>query len=515
VKLAGMVTPDPATGQLTIRFENLPQNPLSSFQMHFFGSESGLLATPTQCGTYPVTSVFTPWDSSLPPQTSTQYFNIDSGPNGTPCPGETRPFEPHFVGGVKDANAGVHSPFAVEITRSDGNQNLSQISISTPPGFTATLRGVPYCPDAALAKAELAGYSGLAEEAQPSCPSASQIGVSTAGSGAGAHPVYLSGRVYLAGPYKGAPLSLAVVTPVVSGPYDLGNVVVRVALHVDPETAQIEAVSDPLPQIFQGIPLRLRSVIVELNRSGFSLNPTNCDPFQVSAAIAGSEGTTSSPSSRFQVANCASMPFHPKLSLKLTGGLKRLGHPGIHAVFRTQPGETDPSSLAVTLPPNELLDNNHFSSVCTRVAYAADQCPAGSRLGSVEVTSPLLEKPLTGSAYLRSSTKGLPDLALSLNGQIHIDAIARIDAVNGGLRTTFQTIPDVPLGTVVLNLKGGDKGLIENSEPLCGLGQKASVSMRGQSGKRISERLPLKLNCGSGHARRRRDAHVPGHWSHR
>ncbi len=495
VKLSGIVTPDPATGQLTITFENLPQNPLAAFNMHFFGSQSGLLATPTQCGTYPVTSVFTPWDSSLPPQTSTQYFNIESGPNGSPCPGSTRPFNPHFTGGVKIANAGVHSPFAVEITRADGDQNLSQITIATPPGFTATLRGVAYCPDAALAKAEQGGYSGLAEEASPSCPSSSQVGVSTAGSGAGTHPVYLPGKVYLAGPYKGAPLSLAVVTPVVSGPYDLGNIVVRVALHVDSETAQITAVSDSIPQIFEGIPLRLRSVIVELDRPGFSLNPTDCNQFAVNATIAGSESGAAGLASSFQVANCAGLPFQPKLSLKLTGALGRRGHPGVHAVLRTQPGEADPSMLAVTLPPSELLDNSHFGTVCTRPAFAAEQCPPGARLGSAEVTSPLLERPLIGSAYLRSSTGGLPNLALSLNGQIHIDAIARIDAVNGGLRTTFQTIPDVPLGTVVLDLKGGSKGLIQNSEPLCGSQRNASVVMHGQNGKRLSRQLPLELAC--------------------
>ncbi len=230
--------------------------------MHFFGSERGLLATPTQCGTYPVNSTFTPWDSVLPEQTSTQFFTLDSGPERRrACPGPTRPFNPGFQAASAGNTAGAHTPFSLDLTRNDGDQNLSGLNVTTPPGFSATLAGIPYCSDAALAAAAEPSYSGLEEEANPSCPAASQIGTATTGAGAGTHPVYVPGKVYLAGPYKGAPLSLAVITPALSGPYDLGNVVVRAALHVNPETAQITAVSDPLPQILEGIPLRLRSIL--------------------------------------------------------------------------------------------------------------------------------------------------------------------------------------------------------------------------------------------------------------
>ncbi len=290
IKLAGSVEPSPQTGQLEFSLQNLPQTPFSDFNLHFFGSERGLLATPTQCGTYPVTSTFIPWDAALSKQTSTQYFTLDSGPGGAPCPGAVRPFTPGFSAASTGNTAGAHTSFSIDITRSDGDQSLTGLSITSPPGFLATLKGVPYCSGAALVAAMQPSYSGLAEESSPSCPAASQIGIATAGAGAGTHPVYLPGKVYLAGPYKGAPLSLAVITPAVSGPYDLGNVVVRAALHVNPETAQITAVSDPLPQILQGIPLRLRSILIELNRQNFTLNPTNCDPFSVQGQITGDQG---------------------------------------------------------------------------------------------------------------------------------------------------------------------------------------------------------------------------------
>ncbi len=316
VKLAGVIRPDQQTGQLTISFENLPQSPFSDFNLHFFGSERGLLATPAQCGRYPVTSTFTPWDSALSEQTSTQYFTLSEGPGGTDCPGSSRPFNPHLGSGVTDTTAGAHSPFFVNLTRPDGDQTLSKLTVSTPPGFSATLAGIPYCSNASIAAAAASTYSGTVEESSSKCPLASQVGTATTGAGAGNHPVYLSGKVYLAGPYKGAPLSLAVITPAVSGPYDLGNVVVRAALHVNPETAQITAESDPLPQILQGIPLRLRSILIELNRRGFALNPTNCDPFSLEAQIGGDQGAMADLSSHFQVADCTSLPFAPKLGVE-------------------------------------------------------------------------------------------------------------------------------------------------------------------------------------------------------
>jgi hypothetical protein len=498
VKLAGTVKPDPQTGQLVTEFTNLPQSPLTEFNLHFFGAERGVLATPTQCGTYAVNSTFTPWDSFLPDQTSTQFFTLSSGPDGAPCPGPARPFNPGLEAASLGNTAGAHSPFSLTLTRNDGDQFLGALDVRTPPGFSATIAGIPYCPDAAIAAAGAAGYSGLAEQATPSCPAASQIGTSTTGAGAGTHPLYLPGRVYLAGPYKGAPLSLVVMTPAVSGPYDLGNVVVRTALNIDPTTAQITAVSDPLPRILEGVPLRLRSIRIDLDRPGFSLNPTNCEPFAVHATIFGDQGGQSALDSHFQVANCDRLRYGPKLSLHLKGGLKRRGHPAIKAVFKTKPGEANSRRVSVALPEGELLDNAHIGNVCTRVQFNANACPAASVLGSAEATTPLLEAPLKGNVYLRSSSHELPDLVMDLKGQIDIQLVGTIDTVKGGaLRTTFETVPDAPVSTFVLNLAGGAKGLLVNSESLCGSPKKAAVKMTGQNGAVVSTKTRLQASCGS------------------
>jgi hypothetical protein len=508
IKVAGTITPDPVTGQIVITFTNLPQAPLTRFTMHIFGSERGPLATPTQCGTYPVESVFTPWDSALPEQTSRQFFTVDQGPNGTPCPGPQRPFSPGFQASAAGNTAGAHSPFSINLTREDGDQNLTGLSVITPPGFAATLKGIPYCPQAAIDQLGNSLYSGLSEIASSACPVASLVGNVTTGTGAGTHPLYLPGKVYLAGPYKGAPLSLEVVVPAVSGPYDLGNVAVRAALYVDPTTAQVTTVSDPFPKIVAGIPIRTRQILINLDRPGFALNPTNCDPFAVDATLSGDEGAIANLSSHFQVANCVSLPFAPKLNLKLTGGVHRRGHPAIHATLETNPGEANPAGVSVTLPPSELLDNAHIGTVCTKPQFAQGACPARSLVGYAEAATPLLDQPLKGPVYLRSSTRGLPDLAIDLQGQIPITVIGQVDSVDAGLRTTFPTIPDVPVGRFTVNFLGGNKGLVQNSETLCGTHKKATVQMAGQNGEAAAQHSELQVTCGKGNeARKTHRAH--------
>ena len=506
IKLAGTVTPDPVTGQLVINFTDLPQSPLTAFDMHFFGSERGILATPTQCGTYPVTTLFTPWDSSLGTQTSTQYFTLDSGPNGASCPGGQRPFTPTFQTASTGNTAGAHSSFWLDFTRPDGDQNLAAVNVTTPPGFLATLAGIPYCPDAALAAAADSSYSGLAEEANSSCPLASQVGTAQAGAGAGSHPVYIDGKVYLAGPYKGAPLSLAVITPAISGPYDLGNVVVRVALNVDPVDAHITAVSDQLPLILAGIPLRLRSILIDLDRPDFALNPTNCSPFSVRATVLGDQGGSAQLARYFQVANCRALPFEPRLALRLSGGKGRTQNPALKATLTTKPGEANIARTAVTLPASELLDNAHIQNPCTRVQFAGERCPPGSVVGFARAETPLLEKPLEGPVYLRSSSHQLPDLVADLRGQVEIVLDARIDTVHGGLRTTFETVPDAPVTKFTLSLYGGDKGLLANSRPLCKAPLVAVEKMSGQNGVVLNKKTRLRVSCGARASHRRHQA---------
>jgi hypothetical protein len=494
IKLAGTVNPDPNTGQVIVDFPNLPQSPLEEFDLHVFGAERGLLATPTQCGTYAVKSTFIPWDEVLPSQTSTQFFHLESGPEGQPCPGAIRPFNPSFTAASSGNTAGAHSPFSLDITRPDGDQSLTGITVRTPPGFSATLAGIPYCPEAAIEAARTTPY-GVGEAAAPSCPAASQIGTGVAGAGSGTRPIYLNSQVYLAGPYKGAPLSLVVITPAVTGPYDLGNVVVRAAIYINPTDAHVTAISDPLPQIHEGILLRLRRILIKLDRPGFALNPTNCDPFNVTATLGGDQGASSTIDSHYQVANCANLPFAPGLAMKLTGGLKRRGHPSIHAELTMPGGEANLKTVQVTLPKGELLDNAHIGTVCTRPQFATDSCPAGSRMGKATVRSPLLDHLLVGDVYLRSSTKQLPDLAIDFEGQIDFEAVARIDSVNGSLRARFENLPDVPVSQVVVDLLGGSKGLLQNSETLC-VGKKfAAIDMTGQNGAEFENKSKLQVSC--------------------
>ncbi len=486
IKLLGSVKADPQTGQLVTTFDNLPQAPYTEFDLHFFGSERGLLATPTKCGTYPVKSEFVPWASELPNQTSTQFFTIDSGPGGGPCPGDKLPFTPSFRAAAAGNAAGTHNPFSVNIQRPDGDQYLSTVGVKTPPGFTATLKGIPPCADSTLDAIADPGYSGVAERAAPKCPAASQVGTVSAGAGAGSRPVYVNGKVYLAGPYKGAPLSFAIVTPAVSGPYDLGNVVNRVAIHVDPVTAAVTATSDPLPQIIDGIPLRLRSVLINLDRPSFTLNPTNCSQFDVTGLIGGEEGAAASPTNHFQVANCDSLGFEPKLTTVLKGGTKRTAHPALTATLtQDSSGESNISRAVVTLPRSEFLDQAHIGTICTRVQFAAEQCPAASIYGKAKAFTPLLDQPLEGPVYLRSSSHTLPDLVAALKGPasqpIEIDLAGRIDSKGGGIRTTFESIPDQPVSRFVLQMKGGKKGLLQNSKNICKDRNLTQVKLVGQN----------------------------------
>jgi hypothetical protein len=509
VKIPGEVYPDPVTGQIVIDFQNLPQSPFEAFRLHIFGSERGILATPTKCGTYEVKTHFVPWNNALPDQDATQFFTIDSGPNGTPCPGAARPFAPHFETGSAGNTAGDYSAFAVKVDRDDGDQFVSGLSVVTPRGFAANLKGVPYCPDATIAQIDSPARSGAAEQLAPLCPAASQIGTVTASAGAGSRPLNVPGKVYLAGPYRGEPLSLVVVIPAVSGPYDLGNIAVRAAINVNPVTAQVATLSDPLPQMIEGIQLRTRSLRVDIDRPNFALNPTNCNPLSVAAHLVGLEGATSSLSRHFQVANCAAMNFGPKLNLFLSGGVKRRGHPAVKAVLRSQPGESNLKRTSVALPKGSLLDNGHIGTVCTRPQFASNTCPEGSLLGTAEAVTPILDQPLRGNVYLRSSNNNLPDLVADLEGQIDIELAAKLDTVNGGsLRTTFQSVPDAPVSEFRMKLAGGKKGLLQNSETLCGKPKYALTKMVGQNGVRRKTRTKLRVKCGSKRSRHARAARV-------
>ena len=373
VKLPGHVIPDPNTGRLRAIFDENPQLPFSSFQLEFFGGATAPLRTPATCGNYSTTSEMTPWSApdSGPPATPSDTYAISQGPGGA-CASNVNalPNSPSFDAGTVSPIAGQYSPFVLNLRRNDGTQQFSALNLTPPPGLVGKLAGTPYCPESALVAA--AQKSGNAEKASPSCPAASKVGTVSVGAGAGPAPYYAEGTAYLAGPYKGAPLSMAIITPATAGPYDLGTVVVKTALNLNPETAQITAVSDPIPSILQGIPLDVRSVQVRLDKPEFTLNPSSCDPMAVTGQLFSVLGQVTSLENRFQVAECGRLAFKPKLSIRLKGGTKRGAHPELRAVL-TMPRGANIAKASVALPKSAFLDQSHIGTVCTRVQFAADQ----------------------------------------------------------------------------------------------------------------------------------------------
>ncbi len=505
LKLAGKVTPDPQTGQLTSVFENNPQLPFTDFKLHFFGGARGALANPVTCGEVSTTTHLTPWsavDLDNPAESEVAHpsdgFKINSGPNGSACANtpQQRPLAPGFKAGTVGTKAGAKTPFMMTLTRPDGQQELSSLSLTTPPGFTASLKGVPYCSAAQIAAAE--HNRGKAEQASSSCPAASQVGSVSATAGPGSEPISVGGKAYLAGPYKGAPISMVFITPAVAGPFDLGTVVVRNGVYVNPETAQITVKSDPIPQIVEGIPLRIRSIAVNIDRSSFAVNPTNCEPMSVAATVNGASGASANVSSRFQVGDCDSLGFKPKLDLSFFGPTHRSAFPKLRAVLTAREGDANIGRAQVTLPKTEFLEQAHIRTVCTRVQYAAQACPAASVYGFARAWSPLLDQPLEGPVYLRSSDNTLPDLVASLDGQIHVDLVGRIDSINARIRNTFETVPDAPVSKFELTMQGGKKGLLVNNTELCKAKQKPRATARftGQNGALQEIKPVVKTSCG-------------------
>jgi hypothetical protein len=511
-KLIGSVRPDPVTGQVRIYFDGLPQVPFDNFQLHLFSSDRGLMATPTQCTVYKVGAHFFPWNGVLPDQESSQVFTIDSGPNGTLCPGEPRPFHPRLLAGTTNPVAGDFSNFTLRLDRDDGDQFLGDLNFRLPPGFTGDLRGIPYCPEPAIARA--ANNEGRAEQAASSCPAASQIGTTNVAAGPGSHPFHAVGRMFLAGPFKGAPLSLVAVTPALAGPYDYGVVVVRVALHIDPLTAQVSAVSDTVPSIIGGIPIRMRSIQVNIDRPNFTINPTNCDPLSVDSQGIGDQGTVTDFSSYFQAVNCASLAFAPRMTVRQVGGRKgtrRATDPELQFDLRTRPGDANIKALTVTLSGAYAIDQNHLGNICSEKELAENQCAGRNPIGRTTTTTPLLDQPLSGPVYAVSGSGGLPKLAFILAGQVTLVPRAETTTLTkngvGHLRTTAPVVPDAPIGHFALRVFGGKRGYLSNTRNLCAKPPTFNIAYTAQNGKATRESIKVKLPCGGKRHQKRHSPH--------
>jgi hypothetical protein len=503
-KLAGKGELDPQSGQISVQLKEAPELPLQEVGVHVFGGPRGALTTPPTCGEYATASELTPW--SAPPAGNAfaeDSFEIGAGPNSGPCPATVAqmPHAPAFSAGTLSPAAGTYSPLLMKLSRADGSQRWSRLEATLPLGLSAKLAGVGECSGAQIAKARSREVpnQGSLEQADPSCPASSQLGTFTAAAGSGPTPYYAAGRAYLSGPYKGAPLSVVAIAPAVAGPFDLGTVVIRNALYLDPTTAQGRIVSDPFPQILDGVPVDLRSVAIKVDRPNFTRNPTSCAEKSFAGTLTSALGTPAALFQRFQVGGCSSLPYKPKLSARLFGPIHRGGHPRFRAILTAKPGEANTASLSFTLPHSEFIDQGHFRTICTRVQFAANQCPAGSVYGYVKATSPLVDYTLQGPIYLRSSNHTLPDAVAALRGPpsqpIEIDAVARIDSVKGRLRSRVETVPDAPITKVIVSLQGGKKGLFQNSTNICKGAFRISASFEAQNGKAHDTQPPLKAQC--------------------
>ena len=518
---------DKRSGRVVTIVNDAPPAPYEYFKLHFREGGRSPLVTPPHCGIFKTTASFVPYSAFDPAHPSADELvgregstEIEAGVTGGACPpGGVPPFDPEFEAGSINNNAGSFSPFNMRLQRHDGEQDMTKFSAVLPPGVLGSLAGVGKCSDADVAAAK--AKSGSEEQASPSCPADSQIGESTVGAGVGPVLTYIPGKLYLGGPYNGDPLSVISITPAVAGPYDVGNVVVQEALTLNPKTAEVEvdgANSDPIPHILEGIPAKVRDLRVYVNRDHFILNPTNCAETSAKSTLFGAyldvfSSADDRPvdlSTRYQAADCANLGFHPHLGLHLKGGTRRGAYPGLKAVYSPKKSDANIKGLVVRLPRSAFLEQGHIRTICTRVQYAAENCPKAAQYGYIKAWTPLLEEPLQGPVWLRSSSHKLPDLVFDLRGLVDVEVSTRIDSVKGGIRASVEDAPDAPISRVLLRMQGGKKGLIVNSRNICVKPKRnhANVVGSGQNGKRFKARPLMQVRCGKvrSHKRHQRRA---------
>jgi hypothetical protein len=520
VKVAGRLSTDPGSGRLTATFDQLPQLPYSNLKLHFREGQRAPLIEPQECGSFATAIDLTPWNDPSGATHTVSGFQIAKGigPNGA-CPTGTPPFTPQASGGTLNGNSGSYTPFYLHLTRTDAEQEITSYSAVLPKGLTGRLAWVATCPDAAIEAAK--SLTGVEEEQHPSCPAASEIGHTTAGYGVGPVLAYAPGKMYLAGPYHGQPLSVVAIDSAAIGPFDLGTVVIRSAFSVDPHTGQLaidSRASDRIPHIIDGIPLHLRDIRVYIDRPNFTLNPTSCEPASFSSTLAGSgvrfddpsDDSSASVSNLFQVSNCSARDFAPKLALRLRGRTRRGGYPALHALLTPRPGDANIKRAEVTLPHTEFLAQNHIRDVCTRERFAAGSCPSTSIYGHATAYTPLLDGSLIGPVYLRSSDNPLPDLVADMrSGAIEIVLDGRIDSVgNGRIRAIFDELPDAPVTKFTLAMRGGRRSTLVNSADLCAARAFAAVRLIGQNNKGEALRTPVRADCGRKHGKHKHGKHA-------
>jgi hypothetical protein len=524
IKVAGKVTPNPVTGQLVSTFENTPQQPFSKFTLKFRPGATAPLVSPPACGEYNTQAALTPWSATEreAPRTLTYPFQITQGVHGGPCPsGGVPPFAPQIVAGTQNAAGGSYSPFYLRLTREDGEQELVRFSTTLPPGLSGNLSGIPLCPDADIEAAK--NVTGAQEEAQPSCPAASEIGHTIAEAGAGTVLAQNPGKVYLAGPYHGAPLSIVSITSAKVGPFDLGTVVIRFAVNINPSTAQVEisgAQSDPIPHIIQGIVVHVRNIHVYIDRSKFILNPTNCGPLSILDAITGSGSNYAVPTSQqtvdvtspFEAADCSSLRFRPSLKVSTSGKTSRARGASLvtKLTYPNAPQGTQANiaKVKVSLPkqlPSRLAT---LQKACIDRVFTTNPaaCPAASIVGHAKAITPILPVPLEGPAYFVSHGGAkFPELIIVLQGYgitVDLHGETFINEKTGITSSTFRTIPDQPVTSFELTLPQGPNSALAATTNLCTHKLSMPIAFTGQNGAQIHASTPIHTTgCAHKHSK--------------
>jgi hypothetical protein len=475
VKLPGSVSLDPSTGRITATFENNPQLAFEDAEIHLFGGERAPFATPSHCGTYRTDATFTPWSGTGAVKSSSS-FDVTSGPGGSACPPAALPFVPTLAAGTTSNSAGSFSPLSTTISREDGNQNIQKVQLHMPPGLSGILKGVPLC-------AEAQANAGT-------CGAGSLIGHTTVSVGLGGDPfTVVGGEVFLtekiAGSPDDAPFGLSIVNPAVAGPFNLGKVIVRATIEVDPHTAQLTVTTTEIPHILKGIPLQIKHVNVTVDRPGFTFNPTDCNPQQLTGTIGAVEGASSPVAVSFQVTNCAALKFAPKFSVSTKGKnskangatlIAKLSYP--NAVQGTQSNIT---RVKVDLPKQLPSRLTTLQKACTNAQFEHNpaNCPVASKIGFAKVTTPLLPVPLEGPAiFVSHGGEAFPSLTMVLQGYgVTVDLVGTTFISKTGVTsTTFKTVPDVPFNTFQLTLPQGKFSALAANVPI-----KARYSLCGQN----------------------------------
>ncbi len=489
VKLAGHVESNPLTGRLTTTFDENPELPFEDLKLHFFGGPRAPLITPSSCGTYTTTSQLTPWDGN-PPAEPSAHFTIGQG-----C--ATGGFAPSFGAGTTDNQAGGYSPFSVAFSRQDGEQRLSGVQVTTPPGLLGRIAGVQQCPEPQASRGE--------------CGEGSLLGEATTAVGAGTDPYWVTGgRVYLTGSYNGGPFGLSIVVPTTAGPFTLtgnggyGKEVVRASIRVNPNTAQITVLSDPLPSILEGIPLDIRTVNVTVNRPGFMFNPTNCAPLAVTGTITSTGNATAPVSSPFEAANCATLPFAPKLTASVGAHASKANGTSFDVKLESAGiGQANIHKVDLQIPkalPSRLTT---LQKACLAAVFESNPaaCSPESVIGKATIHTPVLNSPLSGPAYLVShGGAAFPDVEFVLQGEgVTLVLDGKTDIKNGITYSKFETAPDAPFATFETELPAGPHSILTANVPekedfnLCKANLAMPTEIAGQNGAVIKQTTKIAV----------------------